>query len=235
MPRKIKELMAEHHDANSVVIVEGVPGGGNTMGDQNYERDLSRFLDVAMRELGTVRRTLDCQYYARAVALILEAKRLGKRLHVTGIGKPHHVSNYVASLLSSTGTPCYMLDGTEATHGSSGQVLPGDVVICISYYGNVQEIMATVATLRRNGAKIISVTGFDDSWVATHGDVHLKTFVAEEGDALNKPPRTSILAIMLVLMGLSVILQTEARLDHEQYVRWHPGGHLGKFDQDSEG
>jgi len=180
-----------------------------------------------VRELGGVRTALDFTYYGPAVRLILDAQKSGKRIHVTGIGKPHHVSAYVASLLSSTGTPCYLLDGTEATHGSSGQVLPGDVVICISYYGNVQEIMATVATLKRNGAKVISVTGFDDSWVATHGDVHLNVHVEEEGDALNKPPRTSILAIMLMLMGLSVLLQSEFELDDQQYVRWHPGGHLG--------
>jgi arabinose-5-phosphate isomerase len=194
------------------------------------KRDLETFLDAATEELASIRRTLSFDYYRDAVELILQAERAGNRLHCTGIGKPRHVSGYVSSLLSSTGTPCYLLDGTEATHGSSGQVKPGDVVICISYYGNVQEIMATVAALKRNGAMIISVTGFEDSWIARNGDVHLKVHISREGDRLNKPPRASILAIMYVLMGLSVILQSEKNITHEQYVRWHPGGHLGKLD-----
>ncbi len=37
--------------------------------------------------------------------LIQEAEATGGRLHVTGIGKPGHVSGYAASLFSSTGTP----------------------------------------------------------------------------------------------------------------------------------
>ncbi len=204
------------------------------MAHSDTDADLKRFLDTAVRELAAVRGTLVPDYYREAVELIRTAEAEGKRVHATGIGKPHHVSAYIASLLSSTGTPCYLLDGTEATHGSSGQVQPGDVVICTSYYGNVQEIMATLATLKRNGARTITVTGFEDSWVARHGDVHLKVRITEEGDPLGKPPRTSILAILLMLMGLSVILQSQKGLDDAQFVKWHPGGHLGKPEEQSD-
>jgi D-arabinose 5-phosphate isomerase GutQ len=200
------------------------------MDTQKLQQDLVFFLHTATEELLALKDRVNFQYYREAVEMILEAEREGKRIHVTGIGKPQHVSRYVASLLSSTGTPCYFLDGTEATHGSSGQVVAGDVVICISYYGNVQEIMAAMAALKKNGARIISVTGFEDSWVARQGDAHLLAHVNREGDSLNKPPRTSILAIMYVLMGLSILLQSIKGLTAEQYVRWHPGGHLGKLD-----
>ena len=36
------------------------------------------------------------------------------------------------------------------------------------------------------------------------------------------------MAEMIVLQGLSVVLQTEKGLTIEQYVKWHPGGSLGK-------
>ena len=65
------------------------------------------------------------------------------------------MAGYAASLLSSTATPAYELHGTEAVHGSSGQVLPGDVVIAISNSGETMELKATVETLKKNGAKII--------------------------------------------------------------------------------
>lgn len=45
---------------------------------------------------------------------------------------------------------------------------------------------------------------------------------------MNKPPRSSILAEIIVLQCLSVLLQYEKKLDPEQYVKWHPGGSLGK-------
>jgi D-arabinose 5-phosphate isomerase GutQ len=200
------------------------------MDEERLKQDLDFFLKTALDELTVLRNSLDFEYYKDAVELILEAEKNGKRIHVTGIGKPHHISGYLASLLSSTGTPAYFLDGTEATHGSSGQVLPGDVVICISYYGNVHEIMAAVACLKKNGARIIAVTGFEDSWIAEQGDVHLLAHIKEEGDSLKKPPRTSILAMMYMLIGLSIILQSIKHITPQQYVMWHPGGHLGKLD-----
>ena len=193
-------------------------------------QQLDFFMDHILKELQDIRPIYTVEFYEDAVKLILEAENNGNRLHISGIGKPLHIGGYIASLLSSTGTPCYFLDGTEATHGSSGQVLPGDVVICISYYGNVPELMNTVATIKANGAKIIAVTGFPDSWIAQQGDVHLMAHVTQEGDYLNKPPRTTMLATLYVLMGLSVILQGVKDITPEEYVRWHPSGQLGKLE-----
>lgn len=169
-----------------------------------------------------------------AKTLILESEAKGGRLHVTGIGKPGHVGGYIASLLSSTGTPAYFLDGTEAVHGSSGQVREGDVVIAISNSGETQELRATVETLKRNGAVIISVTGKKESWLAKAGDAFLFAGVDEEGDSLNKPPRASILAEVIVLQALSVLLQEAKGLNPQQYVKWHPGGSLGQSIREGE-
>ena len=48
---------------------------------------------------------IDFAALSAAKQLILDAEAKGNRLHVTGIGKPGHVSGYAASLFSSTGTP----------------------------------------------------------------------------------------------------------------------------------
>lgn len=156
-----------------------------------------------------------------------------KRVRVIGIGKPSRVSKYIASLLSSTGTPAYVLDGTEAVHGSSGQVVAGDVVIAISNSGETKELKATVHTLKENDAKIISITGNPQSWLAQQGDAVLIAAVENEGDNLNKPPRASILAEVVVLQALSILLQEEEQLTPEQYLKWHPGGAIGgSLEQD---
>lgn len=59
------------------------------------------------------------------------------------------------------------------------------------------------------------------------GDIALIAGVQKEGDSMNKPPRASILAEVLVLQTLSVLLQNEKGLTPQQYVKWHPGGALG--------
>ena len=104
--------------------------------------------------------------YVKAAELILASRQKGGRLHITGIGKPGHVSGYGASLLSSTGTPTYFLHGTEAVHGSCGQLVPGDVVICISNSGETAEMKTTVTAIKNNGCEVIGVSGNPDSWLA---------------------------------------------------------------------
>lgn len=154
--------------------------------------------------------------------------------HITGIGKSGHVASYVASLLSSTGTPTYLLHGTEAVHGSSGQVVSGDVVIAISNSGETSELKATVTTLKNNSAKIIGVCGNSESWLAKNSDAFLYAGVSKEGGPLNRAPRASITAEIIVLQGLSLILQCLKDVTPEQYVKWHPGGALGKLRDDEK-
>lgn len=159
---------------------------------------------------------------------ILQTEADGGRVHVTGIGKPSYVAGYIASLLSSTGTPSYFLDGTEAVHGSSGQVKAGDVVIAISNSGETKELLYTVETLKNNGAKIIGFSKRSDSTLSHLSDVSLCAAVHKEGDLLNKPPRLSVLVQIIVLQKLSLLLQEARKLTPEMYVQWHPGGAIGE-------
>lgn len=189
---------------------------------------IADFFSIELRELEDCVSRLDAEALSQAKQLILESEKRGGRVHVTGIGKPGHLAGYISSLLSSTGTPSYVLDGTEAVHGSSGQVLAGDVVLAISNSGETSELKKTVETLKNNGAGIIAMTRSADSWLARKADVALISGVSQEGDTLNKPPRASILAEMVALQALSILLQNEKQLSMEQYGRWHPGGSLGQ-------
>lgn len=190
---------------------------------------LEVFKNAMNEEVSKTLSLLNKDFYARALEIILEAKRNNNRVHVTGIGKPSHIAQYFASLISSTGTPAYYLHGTEAVHGSSGQLVAGDVVIAISNSGNTSELVLTVNAAKNNGCKIIGVTGNAESTIAQLSDAHLLAHIDNEGGPLNRAPRTSIIAETLVLQGLSVLLQEEARVSPKQYVKWHPGGALGKL------
>jgi len=199
------------------------------MGVKDFGVELETFLNTSMTEINLLKEKINENFYRNAVELILEAEKSGNRVHVTGIGKPGHVAGYIASLMSSTGTPTYELHGTEAVHGSSGQVKPGDVVIAISNSGETLELKATVDTLRINGAKIIGVCGNPESWLARNSDVFLYAGVNNEGDPLNRAPRVSITAEIIVLQGLSLILQCIKGITPQQYIKWHPGGTLGQL------
>lgn len=197
------------------------------MNIKEYEAQLNHYKKTACSELDEFTESLKAEDYQDAYGLIVAAKKEGKRVHVTGIGKPSYVAGYIASLLSSTGTPAYVLHGTEAIHGSSGQVMEGDVVIAISNSGETEELKKTITTLMHNKAKIIGVAGNRESWLAKHSDAFLYAGVDEEGGPLNKAPRVSYLAEIIVLQGLSILLQADENINLQDYKRWHPGGALG--------
>ncbi len=190
---------------------------------------LSKFNEVQRAELEKTLGTLKEETLLPAAQIIWDAQANGNRVHITGIGKPSHVATYIASLWSSTGTPTYFLHGTEAVHGSCGQLVTGDVVVCISNSGETAEMKATALAIRSNGCKIIAVTGNADSWLASFADVHLLAHVDEEGGPLNRAPRASILSETLVLQALSIILQEKRGITPQEYVLRHPGGSLGKL------
>lgn len=191
--------------------------------------NLDKFLISSRKELNRYMDELDTVPFRKAADLILESQKNGGRIHVTGIGKPGHVAEYIASLFSSTGNPCYFLHGTEAVHGSCGQLTEGDVVIAISNSGETAELKSTVIAVKNNGCKLIGVTGNMDSWLAKNTDVCLFAGVNEEGGPLNRAPRNSILTEILCLQILSILLQEDKEWDAVKYVRCHPGGKLGEF------
>lgn len=195
---------------------------------------LEAFLDSAKKSFSSFVDSVDYDACKKAAELIIASQAGGGRIHVTGIGKPGHVAAYVASLLSSTGNPATFLHGTEAVHGSCGQLVAGDVVIAISNSGETTELKATVNAVHANGCKVIAVTGKPDSWLSRNSECTLLAGVAEEGGPLNRAPRNSVNAEMLVLEALSVVLQVEKDWNPEKYVRCHPGGKLGELRENEK-
>ena len=192
--------------------------------------DLSNFLESVRCEVDECIRNMDSHALIQAAELILASQRAGGRLHVTGIGKPAHLAGYAASLLSSTGTPAYFLHGTEAVHGSCGQLVAGDVVICISNSGETAEMRATVTAISNNGCSIIGISRNPDSWLAQHADSHITSRVEHEGDDMGRAPRNSFTVETLAVQALSIILQSGRNLTVQEYIQRHPGGQLGKTD-----
>lgn len=185
---------------------------------ENIKTEINNFID-----------NIDVDAINAAVQLINEAKKNNNRLHLSGIGKPSYVAAYGASLISSTGTPAYVFDGTEAVHGSSGQLVEGDVVICISNSGETQELLATAHAILNNGCNIIAITSNPESSLAKLAEVHIQAKVEQEGGPLNRAPRASVIAELIVVQQLSVELQESCDLSVKEYLQRHPGGTLGKL------
>lgn len=190
--------------------------------------ELNYFSTYSEKEMKKVIDTTDYKKIEQIAENITLKQRNGGRIHFTGIGKPSYVAGYMASLFSSTGSPAYVLDGTEAIHGSLGQVVAGDVIIAISNSGETEELKKTMIALRKIECYTIGVSGNKHSWLADATDDFLQAKVDVEGDSLNKPPRISIQAEIFILQCLSIVLQKLNDLDEAGYYLRHPGGSLGE-------
>jgi arabinose-5-phosphate isomerase len=189
---------------------------------------LEQFLNVAALEVRRVCSAADQRQIRAAAQLILEAEGCGGRVHITGVGKPEHLARYAAALFASTGTPATFLHGTEATHGSVGQVHDKDVVIAISNSGETAELLDCVEVVRGFGVRVIAVTAEPDSPLGRAADVVLQARVEQEGGPIGLAPRASVLAQFVMLAALSVELEASKGFGQKDFHRRHPGGRLGR-------
>ena len=74
--------------------------------------------------------------FNKIIKTILNCKN-GKII-ISGVGKSGIIARKWAATLSSTGTPSFFLDASNASHGDLGQITSNDVVILISNRAKVK-------------------------------------------------------------------------------------------------
>jgi arabinose-5-phosphate isomerase len=160
-----------------------------------------------------------------AIGLILACRG---RVVVSGVGKSGHIARKIASTMASTGTPAFFLHAAEAGHGDLGMITRDDVVLALSNSGQSDELLTIIPLIKRQGAKLIAVTGNPDSALAKEADVHLDAGVAQEACPLNLAPTASTTAALALGDALAVALLDARGFDEQDFARAHPGGALGR-------
>ena len=177
----------------------------------------------AVRALGA---RLDARFLA-ALALIRKCVHGGHgRVIVSGIGKSGHIARKIASTMASTGTPAYFVHPAEASHGDLGMVRKEDVFIGISHSGESEELLRIVPLIKREGAKLIAITGGLKSALARDADVLLDAGVSREACPLNLSPTASTTAALALGDALAVALLDARGFTKADFARSHPRGSL---------
>ncbi|MDR1890433.1 MAG: KpsF/GutQ family sugar-phosphate isomerase [Zoogloeaceae bacterium] len=163
--------------------------------------------------------------FVRAVDLILAGTG---RVIVSGMGKSGHIARKIAATLASTGTPAYFVHPGEASHGDLGMVQGSDVFLALSNSGETEEVLRILPAVRRQGARLIALTGNPASTLATAADAHLDASVAQEACPLNLAPTASTTAALALGDALAVALLDARGFGPEDFALSHPGGSLGR-------
>ena len=165
------------------------------------------------------------QTFLDALNIILSCEG---RVIVSGMGKSGHIARKIAATLSSTGTPAYFVHPAEASHGDLGMITAHDVFIALSYSGESQELLTILPVIKRQGAKLISLTGNPQSSLALAADAHLNGAVDKEACPMGLAPTTSTTAALALGDALAMALLDAKGFGAEDFARSHPGGSLGR-------
>jgi arabinose-5-phosphate isomerase len=163
--------------------------------------------------------------FVAAVAMILNCRG---RIVVSGIGKSGHIGRKLAATLASTGTPAFFVHPADASHGDLGMITPDDIVLMLSNSGETDELVALAPHLKREGARIVALTGNEQSSLAQAADVHLDAAVDTEACPLGLAPTASTTAALALGDALALALLDARGFSAEDFARSHPGGALGR-------
>jgi arabinose-5-phosphate isomerase len=188
-------------------------------------------LDAARRvleiEADAIRRQIDNlgEPFADAVRAIESSSG---RLCVTGIGKSGLVGQKIASTLASMGTPAYFLHAGEASHGDLGMLMPGDVVLALSYSGETSEVVRLLEFARQRSIRTIAMTGTEASSVARAAEITISVAIAREACPWNLAPTASTAAMLAMGDALAISISRRQGFKEEDFAALHPAGSLGR-------
>ena len=182
-----------------------------------------RVLEIEARAIAELIGRLD-RRFDLAVETIFACRG---RLVVAGMGKSGLVGQKISATFSSTGTPSFFLHPAEALHGDLGRLVPGDVLMALSYSGETEELLRLLDTVKRLAIPLIVLTGMPASTLAQASDVVIDVSISEEACPLGLAPTASTTAMLAVGDALAMALLERRGFKEEDYAALHPGGGLG--------
>ena len=175
----------------------------------------------AIRDTGE---RMDWDAFSQAVNLLAHAERIA----VSGCGHSGIACQHFAHSMCCIERPARFLYPSEAVHGATGFLQPGDVLAAASRGGRTAELLPIIEIARKKGASVITITEDTESQMARLSDVVLPLSVHHEADRFDTQGTSSFAALSAVFDALQVAVMEETGFRTEQFALIHPGGAVGE-------
>lgn len=195
-----------------------------TINHKNIIDNAKRVLKIEADEIYNTLNNID-DNFALAVKLITQCKG---RIVISGMGKSGHIARKISSTMASTGTSSFFMHPGEASHGDLGMIMKEDVVIFFSNSGKSEELISIIPSIKRIGAKIISITNNISSDLALQSDININIIVKKEACPLGLAPTASSTVALSLGDALAICVLEEKGFSAQDFKNSHPGGSLGK-------
>ncbi|MBM4142579.1 MAG: KpsF/GutQ family sugar-phosphate isomerase [Lentisphaerae bacterium] len=193
----------------------------------NYVELGREVIDIEIEGLRGVRDALDAGF-GETVRLALNCMQRKGKIVITGVGKNLHIARKASATLASTGATSVVLDPVQAMHGDLGILSAGDLLLALSYSGESEELLGILPIVKRQGIKVVAVTGAADNALAASSDAVIIAAVPREACPFNMAPTASTTAALAVCDALAMVLLRARGFGREDFAKLHPGGAIGR-------
>ena len=147
---------------------------------------------------------------------------------VSGVGKSGIISKKWAATFSSTGTPSFFMDASNASHGDMGQINSHDVVILISLSGSSTELKNIIQFCSRNRSiKLIGITSNKQSILYKNSDIKVLIPNVKEAGPGNFVPTSSTTNQLALGDAIAITCMIAKKFGKLDFKKFHPSGNLG--------
>ncbi len=163
--------------------------------------------------------------FTKIVKSIVNCK--GGKIIVSGVGKSGIIAKKWAATFSSTGTPSFFLDASNASHGDMGQITSNDIVILISNSGRSEELKNIIQYVSRNkNIKLIGITSKKDSILFKNSDISFLTPNIREAGPENIVPTSSTTNQLALGDAIAIACMRLKNFTKLDFKKVHPSGNL---------
>ena len=162
---------------------------------------------------------------SKIVQLILSCKK-GKVI-ISGVGKSGIIARKWAATFSSTGTPSFFLNASDASHGDMGKISSNDIVILISNSGQSNELKNIIQYSARNkNIKLIGITSKKDSILFKNSDISFLMPNIKEAGPKNIVPTSSTTNQLALGDAIAIACMKFRNFNKFDFKKFHPSGTL---------
>ncbi len=165
------------------------------------------------------------QSLSNIIQLILKCKN-GKII-ISGVGKSGIIARKWAATLSSTGTPSFFMEASDASHGDMGKITSNDVLILISNSGQSEELKNIIQYAARNRyIKLIGITSNKNSILYKNSDVSFLMPNIKEAGPENIVPTSSTISQLALGDAIAIACMKYRNFTKFDFKKFHPSGTL---------
>ena len=149
------------------------------------------------------------------------------KIIISGVGKSGIIGKKWSATLSSTGTPSFFLDASNASHGDMGQITSNDILILISLSGQSEELKNIIQyTSRNKNIKLIGITSKKDSLLYKNSDLKFLLPSVKEAGPGNIVPTSSTTVQVALGDAIAITCMVYKKFGKLDFKKFHPSGSL---------